>query len=144
MARGFLSCFFVLVSILGAGSAAAQQNGTPNPIDVRMAQCLDKKENQTTAGMCDCVYTALAAWDKKLNTDYKSLLAQLPPAAKGKLIAAQRQWLAFKEKELELIGATYGNAQGTMWQPVRANKIMDLTKQRALELEELLVTLKEF
>ncbi|MGV3541479.1 MAG: lysozyme inhibitor LprI family protein [Rufibacter sp.] len=134
-------CFISLLVFLL--QVVAQEVPKPDPIEVTLAQCLEKKENQTTAGMCNCTYSALAEWDKKLNTTYKSLLSRLDAPAKAKLITAQRQWVAFKEKEIDLVNATYGKAQGTMWQVVRASKVMELTKQRAMELEELLQHLQE-
>nr|WP_262890668.1 lysozyme inhibitor LprI family protein [Rufibacter sediminis] len=114
-----------------------------DPIDVTLTKCLDQKENQTTAGMCHCTYTALEEWDKKLNATYKSLLPKLNASAKTSLVTAQRQWVLFKEKEINLIDATYGKADGTMWQVVRATKVLSLTKDRAVELESLLETLPE-
>jgi uncharacterized protein YecT (DUF1311 family) len=113
------------------------------PIDAALTKCLDKKENQTTAGMCNCTYAALNDWDKQLNSTYKSLLLRLDSLAKPKLIEAQRQWIKFKEKEIELIDATYGKAQGTMWLVIRADKLLQITKSRAEELEILLETLDE-
>ncbi len=112
-------------------------------IDAALTKCLDKTENQTTAGMCKCTYTALNEWDKKLNTTYRSLLQRLDSLAKTKLIEAQRQWVKFKEKEIELIDATYGKAQGTMWLVIRADKLLQITRSRAEELETLLEALDE-
>ncbi|RNI26776.1 lysozyme inhibitor LprI family protein [Rufibacter latericius] len=130
-------------SLFWADLAFSQQKQKPDSIDLKLTQCLDKQENQSTAGMCNCTYAALEEWDKKLNSTYKALLTQVDAVGKTKLMAAQRQWVVFKEKEIELIDATYGKAQGTMWQVVRANKVMDITRQRARALEELLTTLKE-
>ncbi|KAA6433383.1 lysozyme inhibitor LprI family protein [Rufibacter glacialis] len=121
----------------------AQEIDKQDPVDVNLTKCLDQKENQTTAGMCNCTYTALQEWDKKLNATYHSLLPKLNSSAKASLVAAQRQWVLFKEKEINLIDATYGKAEGTMWQVVRADKVLSLTRQRAEELESLLQTLPE-
>ncbi|KAA3440229.1 lysozyme inhibitor LprI family protein [Rufibacter hautae] len=123
--------------------AFPQQKEKQDVIDVNLTKCLDRKENQTTAGMCTCTYNALQEWDKKLNASYKSLLPKLNASAKASLVSAQRQWVLFKEKEISLIDATYGKAEGSMWQVVRANKVLSLTKQRTLELESLLQTLPQ-
>lgn len=112
-------------------------------INALLTKCLDKKENQTTAGMCNCTYAALHDWDKQLNKTYKALLLRLDSLAKPKLIEAQRQWVKFKEKEIELIDATYGKAQGTMWLVIRADKLLQITKSRAEDLENLLGALDE-
>ncbi len=94
--------------------------------------------------MCNCTYEALYKWDKRLNIAYKTLLTQLDTLAKGKLIDAQCEWVKFKEKEIALIDATYGSADGTMWRIVRAEKVLSITRERVADLEELLETLNEF
>ncbi|MEX6687979.1 lysozyme inhibitor LprI family protein [Danxiaibacter flavus] len=138
-----LKTCLVLFALLLTGAGFAQTKSKEDKIDSELQQCLDKKENQSTAGMVDCAYKALNKWNAKLNTTYKSLLAKLDSTAKNSLIEAQRQWIKFKEKEIDLIDATYGSAHGTMWRIVRAQKVMDITKQRAMELEDLLETLKQ-
>ena len=122
----------------------SQETKKKDTIDVELSQCLDKTENQTTAGMCDCTYKALDQWDRKLNTIYKSLLTKLDTTGRNKLTEAQRQWIKFKEKEIELIDATYGQADGTMWRISRADKVLQITRQRAVDLETLLETIGDF
>src|SRR6266496_4676733 len=97
-------------------------------IEIELSKCLKSEEGSTTVGMCNCIYEALDKWDKKLNVIYKKLLATVDSTAKQKLIDAQRQWLKFKENEINLIDATYGNQDGTMWLIVRAEKVMAITK----------------
>lgn len=124
-------------------SAYAQAGEKEDIIDKELSTCLEKKENQTTAGMCDCTYKALEKWDKKLNATYKTLQTKLKAKAKTNLTEAQRQWIKFKESEIKLIDATYGSADGTMWRIVRADKVLGITKDRALSLEDLLETLDQ-
>ena len=133
--------FFLGFLILMVIPCHPQTVGKEDIIDRELSTCLKKAQNQTTAGMCNCTYAALDKWDRKLNDTYKKLLTKLQPASKGKLIEAQRQWVIFKEKEIELIDATYGSAEGTMWTIVRADKVLSLTKGRAVELESLFKTL---
>ncbi len=138
------SIYFVCaLGLLLTHDAFAQVKPREDKIDRELQSCLDKKENQTTAGMVDCAYKALNQWDAKLNATYKSLLVKLDSTAKNTLIEAQRQWIKFKEKEIGLIDATYGSAQGTMWRIVRAQKVMNLTRDRSIELEDLLETLEQ-
>jgi uncharacterized protein YecT (DUF1311 family) len=129
------------LSILWCNCQAKEKE---DKINTELSKCLDKTENQNTAGMCNCTYEALDKWDKRLNTIYKSLLSRLDSNAKGKLMEAQRIWVKFKEKEIDLIDATYGAADGTMWRIVRAEKVLEITRTRAADLEELADTLKEF
>lgn len=120
-----------------ANVTQAQKKQSTDKIEEEMGRCLEKKENQTTAGMCDCTYKALDKWDEKLNATYKTLLAKLDADAKGKLVEAQRQWIKFKEKEIVLIDATIGVAPGTLSRVVRANSVMEITRERAVALESL-------
>lgn len=116
--------------------ANAQGKEPKHKIDAALTQCLDKEENQSTAGMCNCQYEALEKWDKELNATYKKLVAKLDPNAKAKLVEAQREWLKFKEKEIALIDAT--TFSGTMYLVIRAERVTDITKKRATDLAALL------
>jgi uncharacterized protein YecT (DUF1311 family) len=122
----------------------SQSKDKQDKIDQELSQCLNKSDNQTTAGMCNCTYKALDEWDDQLNATYKLLLSKLDSSARSKLIDAQREWIKFKEKEIALVDATYGQANGTMWIPVRAEKVLDITKQRTIDLKALLSALDEF
>jgi uncharacterized protein YecT (DUF1311 family) len=133
-----------LVTILSVTTLHAQDSKQAGKIDTELKQCLEKKENETTAGMCNCTYKALEQWDQSLNATYKLLLSKLKPEARSKMIEAQRQWIKFKESELQLISATYGTADGTMWRVIKANKILDVTRDRAVDLDVLLNVLEEF
>ena len=126
---------FFLVAILLSTAALAQKQ---DKIDENLASCLDKVENQTTAGECECAYAALAQWDKKLNVTYKELMSKLDTEQKSKLQSSQIQWISFKTKEIQFIDHFYGKKEGTMWLVIRAAKILDLTKQRSLELSSYL------
>ena len=131
----------LMALILLSTNVKAQQK--EDKIDVTLTKCLDSTENQSTAGMCICTYRALNQWDKKLNLTYKELMSKLNPEQKSKLLTSQRQWNSFKEKEIEFINSTYGSFNGTMWLPIRAEKLLEITKDRALILENLLEDLKE-
>jgi uncharacterized protein YecT (DUF1311 family) len=137
-----IKSFLLLILLFFVVNIAYSQNGG-NSKDIAFTDCLNKPENQTTAGMCHCTYAALERWDKKLNTTYKSLLQRLDSSAKPKLIEAQRQWIKFKEKEIALIDATYGKADGTMSLVISADKVLQITKSRAEELLYLLDALDE-
>jgi uncharacterized protein YecT (DUF1311 family) len=127
---------FIFLSLTGN----AQEK--EDKIDKELTACLEQKSSNS--GMVACTVAATEKWDAKLNEVYKKLLAKLSPEAKQKLIDAQRSWLVFKVKEVELIKETYGNAKGTMWFPIRASVYMELTKGRALTLEALLNSSENF
>lgn len=112
-------------------------------IDMQLDICLDNKINQSTAGACNCIYAAAGKWDKKMNDVYKKLLQKKDTAFIARLKQAQKSWIVFRDKEKELIEFTYYD-HGTMWLQVIAFKIMDITKKRTLELQDMLQNMAEF
>lgn len=139
-----LAFLIVFILLSSSGIIYAQTASKQDSIDVFLDHCMAIPENQTTVGMCDCIYKSLAMWDKKLNNTYKQILLKLNPIQKQKLISSQRQWVIFKEKEISLIDETYGKAQGTMWLMVRADAVMQITRSRTNDLELLLTSLEDF
>jgi uncharacterized protein YecT (DUF1311 family) len=131
----------LMALVLLSTSVKAQQR--EDKIDTAFAKCLDSVENQSTVGMCECTHRAYLMWDKKLNLVYKELMSKLNIEQKGKLLASQRQWILFKEKEIEFINSTYGSFDGTMWLPIRAENILQITRERALNLDNCLGDIKE-
>lgn len=133
----------ILVLLYLPVNAQTQQKQKKEDIEAVLSSCLDKTENASTAGQCECIYEAHAKWDKRLNAVYKTLLSRLDSTAKNALIEAQREWIKFKEKEMALVNATWGNGEGTMWRPVRAEKVKRITQDRVEKLEELLEALPD-
>jgi uncharacterized protein YecT (DUF1311 family) len=115
--------------------ASAQTSEDENIIDKRWKDCIDKDENQTTAGMVECTVRAAEEWEKELNKNYNLLMGKLNTEEKEKLRLAQRNWLAYRDKELEFAATMYTNLEGTMWRIAIADRRANLTKQRAVELK---------
>jgi uncharacterized protein YecT (DUF1311 family) len=111
------------------------QTDNKHNIDIELQNCLDSSENYTTKGMTDCVIQATVKWDKELNKNYQKLLTLLTAEQKEKLRIAQRQWVAYRDKEIELSNQIYSDMEGTMWIPISAETKLELTKQRTLVLE---------
>ncbi len=107
-----------------------------DPIDVAMEAAMTK--NSSTAGMVDAIDKALVQWDKKLNASYKGLQAKLPANEWKELVIAQRAWVAFRDAQIKAMDATFERMEGTMWIPVRAEMAMNITRQRAQFLENML------
>jgi len=118
------------------------QTEKKHPIDVELQKCLDTKENYTTLGMTECIVKAADSWDKELNKNFKILLGLLTEEQKEKLKESQRQWIKYRDNELEFSRSFYTQMQGTMWIPVAARTRLNLTKQRAEELSDYISTLK--
>lgn len=110
------------------------QSDEKHKIDIELQNCLDSTENQTTKGMTDCVINATQKWDDELNVNYKNLLNLLTQVQKDKLIIAQREWIEYRNKEIEFSNQVYSDLQGTMWITVSAETNLDLTRKRAQEL----------
>lgn len=102
------------------------------------------EKNSSTAGMVQAIDNAHKQWDQKLNTCYKALNKELPAAEWKELVIAQRAWVAFRDAQIKAMDVTFDRMEGTMWIPIRAEMAMNITRQRAQFLENMLhnVTLK--
>ena len=101
------------------------------------------------AGECDQFLEGSTAWaacnnsnasdvaDKELNDAYRELMIIMnKPAwaeAKKKLIAAQRAWINFRDKECELSQALIGGANHVN----QSECVLDMTKERAKYIRDL-------
>lgn len=115
-----------------------------NPVDKELRSCLENPENYSTAGMMQCEAKAYEAWDKELNNVYKDLMKELTPEGQKHLRDDQKNWLKFRDTELEFIGDIYGSKQGTMYRPMASDAAAELIKDRTLQLHHRLDVLKEF
>lgn len=75
-------------------------------------------------------------WDDELNSIWARLKASLDEESMETIRTEQREWIAYKESEIEAEGAEYG--MGTMRALVENDKAANLTKERVYELAELL------
>ena len=73
-------------------------------------------------------------WDDVLNVVWKLLESELDDATMETLRTEEREWIAFKDAEVETAGAEY---EGGSAQPLdKAMKAADLTKERVYELKK--------
>jgi uncharacterized protein YecT (DUF1311 family) len=126
----------LIVSLLFLSACAFAQvkQLPPHPIDTRLADCMGTAKNQSTYGMIGCIQAAAEEWDRELNTQYKKLMEILPAETRPKLKAAQKQWIAWRDKEMEFSGALYYGMDGSMWKVAAATRHYDVVRQRALDL----------
>jgi uncharacterized protein YecT (DUF1311 family) len=117
------------------------QTEKEHPIDIELQNCLDSSENYTTKGMTDCVVRATEKWNLELNKNYQKLLNLLTAEQKEKLKITQREWVEYRDKEIEFSNQLYYDMQGTMWIPVAAQTKLDLTRKRTVELERYITNL---
>ena len=106
-----------------------------HPIDAAMDAA--SEANPSTGGQTEAIEAALKQWDALLNQSYQKLIAKLDLEAANKLRDSQRAWVAWRDKELESLGSIYSKLRGTMYVPLGAYARMNLTRQRAMQLERL-------
>jgi len=102
-------------------------------IDKELDACMDK--NPSTAGMVECIDKAAKQWDDELNRYYKLLAAALDKEGQANLKKSQLEWIKLRDADIKLIDSVYSKKEGTMYVPMVANSIMELTRKRALELK---------
>lgn len=113
---------------------AAQESALP--IDMTYHACLDN--DPTTLGMIRCAQEAHASWDAELNKVYQALGERLSKGQRVILRDAQRRWISFRDAEEKLANATFGAMDGTMWRVVLADKRVQITRERAIALQDYL------
>jgi uncharacterized protein YecT (DUF1311 family) len=126
----FYSCF-----------AIAQNTAKKDPIDRAMEAAMEK--DPSTAGMVRAISDATVQWDKKMNSIYKSLGKNMEADEWSSLVLAQKAWINYRDLQITSIESTYSKMEGTMWVPVSASRVMEITKERALFLESLLENISE-
>lgn len=112
-------------------------------IDVQIDELLARDES--THGMIQAFGKGQELWDKELNRVYKELMKALAndPEGKKALVEAQRAWIAFRDQELKLLHAVYSRKDGSMFRPMAADDVMNVTRARAIELKDRLSIITE-
>lgn len=96
------------------------------------SQCMNGAN--TTAAMRECSGAELKRQDNRLNRNYKKAMNSLEQEQKDKLRDAQRKWVAYRDANCAMY---YGLTGGTIDQLNGVGCEVDMTKQRAGELENL-------
>jgi uncharacterized protein YecT (DUF1311 family) len=132
-----LLALFLFSTMCLFGENAAEQD----PIDRAMEAAMEK--DPSTAGMIQAISDAGVQWDKRMNSIYNSLRKAMEPDEWKSLVSAQKAWVNYRDLQIASIEATYSRMEGTMWRPVSASRVMEITKERALFLEALLENVSE-
>lgn len=133
--KSILFILLMIYSLISIGQVVEVSS-----IDKELSACLESSESYSTAGMTECMIQAAKKWDTELNKVYQKLLGSLSKDAKEKLRASQRKWIEYRDSEIQFSNQFYHELGGSMWIPVKAEKILSLTKTRTLELEGYLVS----
>ena len=86
----------------------------------------------STLAVVECVQAKTNAADQRLNAAYKALQAQVDPAQRQPLLAAQRLWVQYRDANC----AFYGTRDGSIRQVQAAECLRSMTEDRARELEK--------
>jgi len=107
----------------------------------RVEKLADKKVaiDYTTSGMTNAIVELNNDYDKLLNKYYAILIKKLVPKDQEKLKVAQRNWIKFRDSEIQLIGIvskTEYSGGGSIQSNIMAGRISDLTKNRLYSIKE--------
>ena len=120
---------------------SAQGAEDKDPIEIQMEAAIE--QNGSTGGQVDAITEANQKCETKLNAIYKSLKQKMQPDEFAVLQQAQRAWITYRDKQLLSYESTYGKMDGSMWIPMHAYAVMNLTKKRVQELQTLLGLVEE-
>ena len=124
---------FALVLLVPAVSFAA--TGGNNAVDRALTHCLNSAE--THIAITTCYQQATQAWDNELNTAYRQLITQATPEFKDALKQSQRHWIDYRDSYVDALVAYYESRDGAVWQIVLAQSVLNVTKEKALDLQRL-------
>ncbi len=86
----------------------------PDPIQVKFDAC-QESENYTTIGMHKCIGEALEDWDAELNRVYAAIMDTADEELAAVIRTSQRNWIEYRDADLEVILAIHSRTQGTYW-----------------------------
>ncbi|MBF8671603.1 DUF1311 domain-containing protein [Pseudomonas putida] len=96
-------------------------------------QCMDKASS--TVAMSACIQAETQLQDQRLNRVYKQLMGKLDAGQQKSLRDVQRKWMAYRDGNCQFHVQASG---GTMAQLEGGSCVMDMTRNRAAELERVL------
>ena len=97
------------------------------------SHCMDKAAS--TLAMSSCIKAETSLQDERLNKVYKQLMVKLDGSQQKKLRDVQRTWIKYRDGNCAFHGQVSG---GTISQLESGMCVMDLTRERAAELERVL------
>ena len=125
----------LLITLLALAMPLRADDEKKHPIDQAMEAAIDW--DSSTAGMVQAVSKANKDWDKEMNDLYQDLKKTMKPEEWAALVAAQKAWIVYRDAQKKSIVETYGHMDGTMYIPMSASAVMEITKDRALFLKSL-------
>ncbi|AXO87136.1 DUF1311 domain-containing protein [Pseudomonas parafulva] len=120
--------FATLYAVLAFATSAQADDNSPSYV-----QCMDKAAS--TLAMNVCVTDETRVQDQRLNIAYKQLIRKLEIAQVKRLREVQRDWIAFRDKNCGFHAQLSGGSMASVEQGIC---VMDMTQERAAEMERLL------
>ncbi|WP_446731430.1 lysozyme inhibitor LprI family protein [Pseudomonas sp. PSKL.D1] len=96
-------------------------------------ECMDKASS--TMAMSVCIQAETKLQDERLNRVYKQLMAKLDAGQQKSLRDVQRQWMSYRDGNCKFHVQASG---GTMAQLEGVMCVLDMTRERASELQRVL------
>lgn len=87
-----------------------------------------------TFDVIDCNETELGAWDRKLNAEYKAVMASLPAGRQQELRSVQRDWIKRRDSKC---GAMANPEEGQAGRMAASGCVLEMTARRTVELERM-------
>lgn len=107
---------------------------------IMIAQNIQCNPNGTTLEMKKCASDQYAVADKKLNQNYQTLIGQLSPERKQRLIEAQRAWISFRDKTCRFESSeVLGGSAESLFLTTCLTKV---TQQRVQDFQNYLAQIK--
>jgi len=130
-----MKTLLLLITFLALAIPLRADEEKKHPIDQVLESAIDK--DSSTAGMVQAVSKANKDWDKEMNALYQDLKKTMKPEEWAALVTAQKAWIVYRDAQIKSIVETYGHMDGTMYIPMSASDVMEITKDRALFLKSL-------
>lgn len=101
------------------------------------------ENNLSTMRMNEAKKEMYDSYDLLLNKYYKELMSIITPKQKKSLKESQREWIKYRDKELNFLGELNSNKNGTIWDMIYWDHSIKLLKDRVDELVSYLEWEKE-
>ena len=116
---------FIFLFLLSSSVFAEKANS-------QLDACMDKAGG-VTVNMLNCIGAETQRQDKKLNTVYQNVMKSLSNENKERLKKAQQAWIKYRDANCNFYADPDG---GTLASITGSSCVMDMTTQRAKELED--------
>lgn len=93
-------------------------------------------------GIANCYQKATKSWDDMLNAEYQQLMSDTETSKEfnDSLKKSQLAWIKYKDLYTDTIKKYYSNEQGSYWEIVYTENVLNITKSKAIELHKLRIS----